>query len=63
MQSTPKRKAGAPRSTGLQDKFGDVDGDVGSDLGLAEWGQERQLFIEPPVIVSRWEIEAGEGRR
>jgi hypothetical protein len=63
LQSTSKRKAGAPRSTGLQDKFGDVDGDVDSDLGLAEWGQERQLFIEPLVIVSRWEIEAGEGRR
>jgi hypothetical protein len=30
-------------------EFGDGD----SDLVLADWGQERQLFIEPPVIVFR----------
>jgi hypothetical protein len=48
-----KRKAGAPRSSALQDKFGDVDGDGDSDLVLADWGQERQLFIETPVNVFR----------
>jgi hypothetical protein len=35
-----KRKAGAPRSSSHQDKFGDVDGDGDSDLVLADWGQE-----------------------
>jgi len=34
-------------------KFGDVDGDGDSDVVLADWGHERQLFIEPPVIVAR----------
>ena len=48
----------------IRASIGDLEfGDGDSDLVLAEWGQERQLFIEPPVIVFRWEIEAGEGRR
>jgi hypothetical protein len=38
--------------------FEAVDGDGDSDVVLADWSQERQLFIEPPVIEFRLEIEA-----
>jgi hypothetical protein len=34
-------------------KFGDVDCDGASDVVLADWGQERQLFKVPPVLVFR----------
>jgi hypothetical protein len=38
----------------IKASIGDLEfGEEDSDLVLAEWGQERQLFIEPPVIVAR----------
>ena len=38
----------------IRASIGDLEfGDGDSDLLLADWGQERQLFIEPPVIVLR----------
>jgi hypothetical protein len=38
----------------IKASIGDLEfGDGDSDLVLAEWGQERPLFIEPPVIVFR----------
>jgi hypothetical protein len=38
----------------IKASIGDLEfGDGDSDLVLAEWGQERQLFIETPVLVFR----------
>lgn len=38
----------------IRASIGDLEfGDGDSDLLLADWGQERQLFIEPLVIVLR----------